>query len=391
MKEAIINKRGSLLVVCIVFIVAGTIAWILMLQQGLLHTTGMGNIFNWGLLIAMFAFLVGFGAGGQFVASYIVLSKKKDLAPFAIIAQAIALGGGVGAGIAILADLGSPWNIFAMLMHPNPTSPLTWDMIALTSFIVVSFICLLSLGRSWKSARVWIVIGAVVALALQIVEGLLFALISARAWWHSFIMPVDFIVVAVVCGLAIMCVFCAISKRHNAMNAARAFSSMLFIAVIVHVVLSLLEVLMLVLEGTAASNEALSLIGSNIVLYAIEIGVSLIAVIALRINLDKATAKKIVLCAVFVIIAMFAHRLMLLYPAFGSATLFTALSDQASAMWPYPVSTGYFASAKETFALTQAYIPSFVEWISCLLPIGLAGFVTIVGYNVSSYWKRFKD
>lgn len=392
MRDMIINHKGKLLIACLVCIVAGIIAWGCMMGMGLLRTTGMNNIFNWGLLIALFAFLVGFGAGSQFVASYIVLSKKETLAPFAVIAQSIALGGGIGAGVAILADLGNPWHIFSMLLHPNPTSALTWDMVSLTSFIVVSFICLLAIGRGWKSTKVWMVIGAVFALALQIVEGLLFALISARAWWHSFIMPIDFVVVAVVCGLAIITVISALTKKdEDAIIAAREFANMLFFAVILHVVLSLIEVIMLAVEATPGSTEALSLIGSNIVLYLLEIGLSLAAVIVMRVHLYKATPRKIATCAAIVIVAMFAHRLMLLYPALGGATLFTALSDQPSAMWAYPISTGFLASAQETFALTQQYVPSFAEWASCLLPLGLAVLITVIGANMASYRDRIKE
>ena len=109
-----------------------------MLVFGLYDTANVGNAMSWGLLIAVFAFLVGFGAGSQFLASLIVLLKKDHLLPWATLAQAIALAGGCGAGVAIIADLGSPWNMLAMILSPNPASPLTWDMLALSAFVVVS-------------------------------------------------------------------------------------------------------------------------------------------------------------------------------------------------------------------------------------------------------------
>lgn len=182
MKKLMSKKQLGALVVALIIMAAGLAAWVAQLTTGLLATTNMGNVFCWGLLIGMFAFCVGFGAGGQLAASYIVLSKRPELQRFALPAQAVGLGGAIGASVAIIADLGSPENILAMLLHLNVVSPLAWDMMALTFFIVSSVVGLVALARSWKSARAWMIVGAVAAVVLQIIEGMLFALLSARVW-----------------------------------------------------------------------------------------------------------------------------------------------------------------------------------------------------------------
>lgn len=399
MKETLFGHNGKWMLVCAVAVVIGLGAWIGMMSGGLLATTSMSNIFNWGLLIAIFAFLVGFGAGGQFVASYIVLKRAEPLMPYAIIMQGVAVAGGIGAGVAILADLGSPLHMLAMLTHPNPASPLTWDMIALTAFIVVAIIGWVALARDWKSKTAWMGIGAVVALALQVVEGCLFALQSARAWWHSIIMPVDFIIVAMVCGLSLAVIISAARKRKGSVEAAAFFAKLLFVFVILHVVLSLCEVALLAVEGTGGAAMALALIGRYIVLYLVELALPLAAVIFLKVKQAKGdraahdddygpSCKQYVWAGALVIVGMFAHRLMLLYPAFGGSTLFTALSNQSAPSWEYPVSTGFLASAKETWALTQAYFPNVVEWISILLPIGLAALIALAAYNIAVAWNK---
>ena len=202
-----------MLIVALVVAAAGLAAWIAQLTAGLLATTSLSNVFCWGLLIGMFAFCVGFGAGGQLAASYIVLSKRSELQRFALPAQAAGLGGAIGASVAIIADLGSPENILAMLLHLNIASPLAWDMMALTFFIAASVVGLAALARSWKSARAWMIVGAVAAVALQVVEGLLFALPSARVWWHSGIVPADFLVVAFVCGFALVLAMAVVAGK----------------------------------------------------------------------------------------------------------------------------------------------------------------------------------
>ena len=134
----VFGRYRTAIVVSLIATAIGAIAWIAMLTCGLLATTNMSNIYNWGLLIAIFAFLVGFGAGAQFLASILYLRDHTRYHNIACYAQAISLAGGVGAGAAIVADLGSPKNMLNMILHPNPLSMLTWDMVALSLFLVVS-------------------------------------------------------------------------------------------------------------------------------------------------------------------------------------------------------------------------------------------------------------
>lgn len=357
---------------------AGFAAWVLQLAQGLLATTAMSNSFCWGLMIGVFAFLVGFGAGSQLVASCIVLSGKDELAPYASFAQAAAVGGAAGAAIAVIVDLGSPQNILSMLLHPNPASPLTWDMIALTAFLAVALVSLVALARSWRSVRVWALLGLIAAVALQVVEGVLFAFSSARAWWHSFIVPVDFLAVAAVCGLALVLAVSAWGKRGDALAAARRFAGLLAGAIAVHLVLALAEIVMLAFERTPASGLVLEAIGRYAPLYAAEIVLPFLAAVVLVVSRREGSSKLLVGAAVLTAAGMFAHRLMLLYPAFTAAPLTVSLSNEASAAWAYPQSTGLYLVTGDAFQLAQGYAPSAVEWASILLPVGCAVLVAAV-------------
>lgn len=377
MAEQIQQKKWPI-VLTIVFLVVGCAAWICQLTMGLLVGSGMSNTFSWGLLIAVFAFLVGFGAGSQFVASYIVLANRKDLKPYAKTAQVIALAGAIGAGVAILIDLGHPLHIFAMITHPNPISPLTWDMIALTTFIVVAIVDLIAIARDSKALKFWMFIGLLAAFALQLVEGLLFALMEARVWWHSVIMPIDFIVVAVVCGLAIAVIICALKPKECKPEALHDLSVMLAGAIIVHLVLSIIDLAIVCFGGSAADAGALAALLSALPLYILELGLPLIAVFVLLLS-KKDPKKSMVTGGVLVVIGMFCHRLMLLYPAFGSPTLFVPLSNEPSPSWALPASTGLYDHTGLAFEIDQGYFPNFVEWLAMLLPIGVALAVFLFG------------
>ena len=192
------RSTRKIALVGIVLLVVGLIAWIVQLTGGLLAGSNMTNVFLWGLMIAVFAFLVGFGAGSQFVASAIILSGKEGLKPLARIAGACGLACVCAAGVAILADLGAIRNALAMIVGMNPRSPLAWDMIAMCTFIVLSIVQLVMIARDARSVKVWAVLAGLAALALQIVEGLLFSTQTAHGWWATPIMPVDFLAVAFV-------------------------------------------------------------------------------------------------------------------------------------------------------------------------------------------------
>ncbi len=382
MKELLIGKYGKLLAVSAACIVVGGVAWIAMLALGLFDTSNMSNNMNWGLLLGVFAFLVGFGAGAQFVAAGIVLSGKEHLQRWAVPAQAIALAGVIGAAVAIIADLGSPWNILAMLLAPNPVSPLTWDMVALTAFIVVALLCLVALARGWKSLKVWMAVGAVAALALQVVEGLLFALMQARVWWHSPLAVVDFVAVACVCGLAVVMFVAAFSKADEGKAAARTFGKLLAIAIAVHIVLTLAEVALLAVEGTSAAQATLGLIARYAPLYAVELVLLAATAVFLWAKGKSASKRAFVACFAATAVGVLAHRMMLLYPALSSSTLFVKLSNAESPFWAYPSSTGLYGKVDSAFAIVQGYVPSSVEVVSVLLPVGIAVLLAVVCVNV---------
>ncbi len=377
MTEQTQKARKWPIILAAVFIAVGCAAWICQLTMGLLVGSGMSNTFAWGLMIAVFAFLVGFGAGSQFVASYIVLANRKDLMLYVKTAQVIALAGAIGAGVAILIDLGHPAHIMAMLAGPNPTSALTWDMIALSVFIIIAIINVIAVVRKSKLLKFWMVLGLISAFALQLVEGLLFALMEARVWWHSFIMPVDFIVVAVVCGLAIAVIVCALKKDEFKPEALHDLSFLLAVAIIVHLVLAVIELLIVCFGGSAADGGALAALGSVWLFYVLELGLPLAAVFVLLRGKNEPT-KNMLIGGVLVIIGMFFHRLMLLYSAFGSPVLYVPLSNEPSSSWPLPASTGLYDHTGNAFEIAQGYIPNFFEWASMLLPLGVALAVFLV-------------
>ena len=373
------NDSRTARIVCIagaVALVLGAIGWALQLSGGLLAGSSMTNIFLWGLMIAMFAFLVGFGAGSQIVASAIYAFGKEELKPIARIAAACGLACVGAAGVAIIADLGAVRNIMAMIFGLNLRSPLAWDMLAITAFIVVSIVQLVLIARDAPSARVWAIIAGVFAILLQIVEGLLFSTQTAHAWWATPIMPVDFLVVAFVSGCALM-LLVACGKGAQA-SAISWIGRLCAWAIAIHLVLALCDLALVAMEGTPESGGVLAAIQANILLYVCELVLPAIAMVLLFVNGKKGAVSLAITASILTIVGIFVHRLMLLYPSYNAPSLYLTLSGTNDVTGAYPISTGRYLDWDQTFALGTPYMPAGLEWLACLLPIGFAAVATII-------------
>lgn len=370
------RSTRKIALVGIILLVVGLIAWIMQLTGGLLAGSNMTNVFLWGLMIAVFAFLVGFGAGSQFVASAIILSGKEELKPLARIAGACGLACVCAAGVAILADLGAIRNALAMIVGMNPRSPLAWDMIAMCTFIVLSIVQLVMIARDARSVKVWAVLAGLAALALQIVEGLLFSTQTAHGWWATPIMPVDFLAVAFVSGFALILLIACVKGASS--KALAWLGRICASAIAVHLVLALIDLCLMFFEGTPESAGILAAVGSNILLYLVELILPFIAMIMLFLPKNRGQKKPAPIASILVIVGIFAHRLMLLFPAYNAPSLYLQLSGTDFTTGPYPISTGRYLDWDLTFANTTPYFPAGPEWLAMLFPIGLALVAAVV-------------
>lgn len=380
-KETSQGKRPMLVaaIVGIALLVLGLIGWILQLNGGLLSGSGMTNIFLWGLMIALFAFFVGFGAGCQIVASAIYISGKTEMYPIAKVAAGIGLACVGAAGVAILADLGAIRNIMNMIVNLNMRSPLAWDMIALTAFIVLSIIELVMMARNASSTKIWVVLAGVAAVVLQIVEGLLFSTQNAHLWWDSPIMPIDFLAVAFVSGSALMLLVACLPCIKGIGSDARIWlARFCAIAIAVHLALALIDLGLVAGKGTPESGGVMAALMTYLPLYLCELILPAIAMALLFAVGRKDNRKLDITAAVLTVIGIFAHRMMLLFPAYDAPSLYLQLSGTDFTTGAYPISTGRYLDWDTTFALTTQYAPAGLEWLAALLPVGVAILASVV-------------
>ena len=126
-------------VVLAAVVLAAVGCWVAQQMYGL-GITGMNNSNSWGLYIMAFMFFVGLSAGGLIVASsahvFGIESFKRVSVP-AVITSIVCI---CCAGAFVLIDLGGVARVWRMFVGLNFISPLAWDMIVITCYLVINVV-----------------------------------------------------------------------------------------------------------------------------------------------------------------------------------------------------------------------------------------------------------
>lgn len=400
------NKRlNSVLVLAVVFLLVSLSAWGFQLKQGLI-VTNMRNSFSWGLYIATFAFFVGIAAGGLIVSSSVYLFNLEKLKPLTKIASLSAFACSLGAGAMILPDMGRIDRIFNMFLYPNFRSPLVWDVIVISAYIVVTFLSVyVQLLPDWKKedrgflngwtkkysleeiqkfSKKWSkrvsIIGLPIAVLIHTVTALIFATQASRSWWNTAILPPDFVSVAVASGTALVLLIALLFVGKDRFNeyhdAFKTLASIVAGALVVHFFFVAVDLLIHGWWGGAEGQELFSIIfGEYGLVYATEILLPGFTMIYFFTKKGKSTAKSLVLGSVLLFIGVFAHRMMLMFPSFNAIPLSLNVAGTGIESWAYPVAVGQYQEGVSPFVSFWPYFPTLVEMALALLPFGVVLFV----------------
>lgn len=380
-------------------------AWGFQLREGLI-VTDLNNSFSWGLYIATFAFFVGIAAGGLIVSSSVYLFNLENLKPFTKIASLSAFACTLGAGAMILPDMGRVDRVYNMLLHPNFASPLVWDMIVITAYIVVTFLSVyMQLLPDWKRekrgllngwtkkysleeiqafSKKWsrrvAIIGLPFAVLIHTVTALLFATQASRSYWNTASLPPDFIAAAVASGTALVMVISILAVGKDRFNqyqdAFRTLATIVAGALVVHFFLISIDLIIHGWWGGAEGAELFHILfGRYGFLYGIEILLPAFTMIFFFTSKGKSSRNALLFGSLLLFIGIFAHRLMLMYPSFNMIPLSMHVNGVDIGNWAYPVATGEFQEGVSPFTSFWPYKPTGLELALTLLPFGIVMFV----------------
>lgn len=128
---------GMLLLVCL----AGVIAYIHQLSKGLV-VTSMRDYASWGIYISNFVFFVAISLVGSLITAVLRLTNVHWSTPLTRISEVIAVSAIVFAAMIIVVDMGRPERFYNLFLHARLQSPIVWDVIVISTYLVISLLLL---------------------------------------------------------------------------------------------------------------------------------------------------------------------------------------------------------------------------------------------------------
>ena len=197
------------IIACAVVAVIGVALWMVQLSGGMIQT-GMRNLDSWGFYITLFMFFVGLSAGGLIISS---VPKALGIRGFGGISK-VAVMSSIACTVAaigmVVVDLGQPARLWELFAYSNLGSPLMWDIIVLSTYLILSIVYLWAYRRedagkmSHAAIRVISIIALVVAVGVHTVTAWIFSLSAAHEFWHTALMGPWFVASALDCGTALV-------------------------------------------------------------------------------------------------------------------------------------------------------------------------------------------
>jgi len=125
-----------LLLICI-----GGYAYYRQLKLGLI-VTAMRDYTSWGIYISNFVFFVAISLVGSLISSILKLNKNEWSRPLTRVSEIIAVAAIICAAVIIIVDMGRPDRFFYVIMHLRIQSPIIWDVIIISTYLVISLLLL---------------------------------------------------------------------------------------------------------------------------------------------------------------------------------------------------------------------------------------------------------
>jgi Ni/Fe-hydrogenase subunit HybB-like protein len=136
------NIWGKLWTILLLVVIAvGAYAYIQQIKHGL-SITDMRDYASWGIYISNFVFFVAISLVGSLISAILMLAKVKWSTPITRIAEIIAVAAIIMAGLTIIIDMGRPERLFNLFLHGRFQSPIMWDVIVITTYLVISLLLL---------------------------------------------------------------------------------------------------------------------------------------------------------------------------------------------------------------------------------------------------------
>ncbi len=203
---------------------------------------------DWSLVIPQYFFFTGISAAAFLISAMTYVFGDEHYRPIAKLSLIVAFTVLVAAPLNLIADLGQKGRFYSLFYHTHSTSPMSWGSFLLTTYPLLialegifafraGFVRKSQQASGWKQKLyTWLalgkrevtsqtekrdhkwsyILGAIgipFAIAVHGYTGYILGVVRARPLWHTPLMPITFLVSAMVSGIAFMLILTWIMMR----------------------------------------------------------------------------------------------------------------------------------------------------------------------------------
>jgi len=208
-------------------VAAGMVVTVVRFTQGLGAVTNLSDEYPWGLWIGFDVLCgVGLAAGGFTLTAMVYVFNVKRYQPVVRAAVLTAFLGYLLVIVALLFDLGRPWNLWRPLFfwnHQSVMFEVSWCVTLYTTVLALEFSGMIFEKLGWEKPVRWqrritlplVVMGVILSTLHQSSLGALYLIVPGKLHplWYTTNLPLLFFVSAVYVGLAMVIVESRLSAR----------------------------------------------------------------------------------------------------------------------------------------------------------------------------------
>ena len=230
----------------------GTALFIWQLVTGA-EVSALSRDVSWGFFIANYTFMVGVAASAVMVVIPYYLHNQKEFGRITALGEFLAVGAITTVLLFITVDIGQPFRMLNILLHPTPNSPFFWNTIVLPGYALINLVTAwFTLDAEHKGLQMprwvwWLILLSIPwAISIHTLTSFVYSGLVARPFWNSAILTPRFLSSAFASGPALLILMALVVRRFTnfdpGLKALQKLSLIVTYAMITNLFLVLVEV-----------------------------------------------------------------------------------------------------------------------------------------------------
>ena len=405
-----LTQTTNVYYVFILFLLAvvawGLYAYITQFRYGLI-ATGMRDVVIWGLYLVNFVFFIGISHAGTLISAILRVTNAGWRTPVTRMAELITVVAiSIGALMPII-DLGRPERVWHMIVYGRFQSPLLWDIISITSYLIGSLIYLYlplipdfalmrdRLGRGastikqkvytflavgWRDTpeqrqRLEKAIGIMavtiipIAISVHTVVSYVFSM-TLRPGWDSTVFGIYFVIGAIFSGIASILIVMAIFRKlyhleeYITEKHFRNLSYLMLVTLFFYLYLALGEYITIGYKMEIEEKHLLEtlMLGKNAIWFWFFVIAGMVVPAFLLLLRRGPTIPRIITAAILINVAMWVKRFVIVIPSLQVPLMPFEFGAYTPTWVEWSITAGAFAAFILIFALFAKLMPLISVW-----------------------------